>query len=154
MGSGMTDRPADWDRAAKLFEQALALDEAAREAFLREGCADDAALQNMLRDMLRAQLQQGEFLAAPSVAGLAACESARQDAGTDSREEAVREGIHAPGIHAPAASRTTQLATPTEKPGDRIGRYKLLQKIGEGGFGEVWMAEQLEPVRRKVALKI
>jgi hypothetical protein len=35
-----------------------------------------------------------------------------------------------------------------------IGRYKLLEKIGEGGFGEVWMAEQLEPVKRPVALKI
>src|SRR4051812_6239824 len=37
---------------------------------------------------------------------------------------------------------------------DRIGNYKLLQKLGEGGFGTVWMAEQLEPVRRRVALKI
>jgi len=35
-----------------------------------------------------------------------------------------------------------------------IGRYKLLEKIGEGGFGEVWMAEQSEPVKRRVALKI
>src|SRR5262245_31405561 len=35
-----------------------------------------------------------------------------------------------------------------------IGRYKLLEKIGEGGFGEVWMAEQREPVKRRVALKI
>src|SRR5262245_62078053 len=41
-----------------------------------------------------------------------------------------------------------------EEPGTIIGRYKLLQKIGEGGFGAVYMAEQLEPVRRKVALKI
>src|SRR4029453_9854106 len=42
----------------------------------------------------------------------------------------------------------------TEKPGDRIGRYKLLQKIGEGGCGTVYMAEQEEPVRRRVALKV
>jgi hypothetical protein len=35
-----------------------------------------------------------------------------------------------------------------------IGRYKLLEKIGEGGMGVVYMAEQEEPVRRKVALKI
>ncbi len=41
-----------------------------------------------------------------------------------------------------------------EKPGDRIGRYKLLQQIGEGGCGVVFMAEQEEPVRRRVALKI
>ncbi len=42
----------------------------------------------------------------------------------------------------------------TERPGTQIGPYKLLQEIGEGGFGVVYMAEQLEPVRRKVALKI
>jgi eukaryotic-like serine/threonine-protein kinase len=39
-------------------------------------------------------------------------------------------------------------------PGVRIGRYKLLEKIGEGGVGVVFMAEQEEPVRRKVALKV
>jgi WD40 repeat protein/serine/threonine protein kinase len=43
---------------------------------------------------------------------------------------------------------------PFEQPGDHIGRYKLLQKIGEGGCGVVYMAEQEEPVRRKVALKV
>jgi serine/threonine protein kinase len=41
-----------------------------------------------------------------------------------------------------------------EQPGDRIGRYKLLQKIGEGGCGVVYMAEQEEAVRRRVALKV
>jgi serine/threonine protein kinase/WD40 repeat protein len=43
---------------------------------------------------------------------------------------------------------------PEETPGVRIGNYKLLQKIGEGGFGVVWMAEQQEPVRRRVAIKV
>ena len=42
----------------------------------------------------------------------------------------------------------------TEGPGTVIGRFKLLQKIGEGGMGVVYMAEQREPVIRKVALKI
>jgi serine/threonine protein kinase len=41
-----------------------------------------------------------------------------------------------------------------EKTGDVIGRYKLMEKIGEGGFGTVYVAEQREPVRRHVALKI
>jgi WD40 repeat protein/serine/threonine protein kinase len=39
-------------------------------------------------------------------------------------------------------------------PAPMLGRYKLLEKIGEGGFGEVWMAEQREPVKRRIALKI
>src|SRR5436190_5202146 len=43
---------------------------------------------------------------------------------------------------------------PFEKPGDIIGRYKLLQQIGQGGCGVVYMAEQEESVRRRVALKI
>ncbi len=42
----------------------------------------------------------------------------------------------------------------SEKPGDRIGRYKLRERIGEGGCGVVYVAEQEEPVRRKVALKV
>src|SRR5262245_37009426 len=41
-----------------------------------------------------------------------------------------------------------------EQPGTVIGSYKLLQRIGEGGFGAVFMAEQQQPVRRRVALKI
>jgi serine/threonine protein kinase/tetratricopeptide (TPR) repeat protein len=43
---------------------------------------------------------------------------------------------------------------PAEKPGDKIGPYKLLQRLGEGGCGVVYMAEQEEPLRRRVALKI
>jgi tRNA A-37 threonylcarbamoyl transferase component Bud32/Tfp pilus assembly protein PilF len=53
-----------------------------------------------------------------------------------------------------AASAATALMPSIEKAGDRIGRYKLLQQIGEGGCGVVYMAEQLEPVRRRVALKV
>ncbi|MCK4282931.1 MAG: serine/threonine protein kinase, partial [Candidatus Brocadiae bacterium] len=49
---------------------------------------------------------------------------------------------------------TVHLIPPTEKPGDVIGCYKLLEKIGEGGFGVVYMAQQQAPVRRRVALKV
>ncbi|MFM2295783.1 MAG: hypothetical protein RLZZ350_2196, partial [Verrucomicrobiota bacterium] len=56
----------------------------------------------------------------------------------------------------PAAglSAKTVVMPPTEKLGDKIGRYKLLQQIGEGGCGVVYMADQEEPVRRRVALKV
>ena len=43
---------------------------------------------------------------------------------------------------------------PSEMAGQIMGKYKLLQSIGDGGFGTVWMAEQKEPVKRRVALKI
>jgi len=50
---------------------------------------------------------------------------------------------------------TSQRSIPLlEKPGDKIGRYRLLQHIGEGGCGAVYMAEQEESVRRRVALKV
>src|SRR5438105_2394540 len=52
------------------------------------------------------------------------------------------------------AANTECVADVIEKPGDKIGHYKLLQKIGEGGCGIVYMAEQEEPVRRRVALKV
>ena len=48
----------------------------------------------------------------------------------------------------------TQEDPVTERPGVQIGRYKLLEKLGQGGFGAVWAAEQKEPIRRRVALKI
>ena len=57
---------------------------------------------------------------------------------------------------APIASGAAGLLAPDLdlKPGDQIDRYNLLEKVGEGGFGVVYLAEQREPVRRQVALKI
>ena len=48
---------------------------------------------------------------------------------------------------------TTDKST-AERPGTVIGPYKLLEPIGEGGFGVVFLAEQTQPVRRRVALKV
>ena len=55
---------------------------------------------------------------------------------------------------APALFSTAAGATPAECPGSVVGPYKLLEQIGEGGFGVVFMAEQSKPVRRRVALKM
>src|SRR5262249_18544412 len=48
----------------------------------------------------------------------------------------------------------TRAEPPTDNPGTVIGPYKLLQPIGEGGMGSVWMAQQTEPVKRLVAVKL
>src|SRR5437588_9721998 len=54
---------------------------------------------------------------------------------------------------APALAATLDQPAVTERPGTVIGPYKLLQQIGEGGMGTVYMAEQTQPIRRKVAIK-
>ena len=58
------------------------------------------------------------------------------------------------GSRAPWRPPETPRPPISEGPGSQIGPYKLLERLGEGAFGVVYMAEQREPVRRKVALKI
>jgi len=75
------------------------------------------------------------------------------------RVEALLRAHEAPHGFLPdqpvAALTSTVLMTPlSEAAGTRVGRYKLLQQIGEGGCGVVYMAEQQEPVRRRVAFKV
>ena len=57
-------------------------------------------------------------------------------------------------LEVPACDATVDIAVPAERPGTVIGPYKLMEPIGEGGMGVVYVAEQTQPVRRKVALKI
>src|SRR5262245_10193090 len=60
------------------------------------------------------------------------------------------------GMHRTSTDGPVPLGTsgPAEHPGSVIGPYKLLQQLGEGGMGTVWLAEQTEPVRRHVAVKL
>jgi serine/threonine protein kinase/tetratricopeptide (TPR) repeat protein len=74
--------------------------------------------------------------------------------GPDAELRARVDSLLAAHEEAGAFLQSPAVGAPPEEPGARIGPYKLLQLIGEGGMGAVYMAEQVEPVRRKVALKI
>jgi serine/threonine protein kinase/tetratricopeptide (TPR) repeat protein len=83
---------------------------------------------------------------------------AQHSAGDPELLQRVRALLHAAESEAdfltPVAPNHAPPLPAIEKPGDRIDRYKLLEQIGEGGCGIVYMAEQEEPIRRKVALKV
>jgi WD40 repeat protein/serine/threonine protein kinase len=67
----------------------------------------------------------------------------------------LRANVGAGGfLISPARDAAVELKTAAEGPSTAIGPYKLLEQIGEGGFGVVYLAEQTRPVRRKVALKV
>ncbi len=111
----------------KIFASALALTEpGARSAYLDVACAGNLVLREEVESLLAAAERAGTFLESPATGAVEELAKAQDAVGS----------------------------LLTEKAGDRIGRYKLLERIGEGGFGVVWMAEQEEPVRRRVALKI
>ena len=126
-----TSGPAPGARERELFIKALEQpDVDARAAFLDEACGADAALRARLELLLRQFESVGTFMAEP----------------------AAGRGWQAPP--SPGAAEPSGNTALTEQPGQQIGRYKLLEKLGDGGFGVVYMAEQREPVKRRVALKI
>ena len=78
-----------------------------------------------------------------------------EDAALLARVQALLRAHGAPEGFLPERPRDeATVSLVTEKPGDRIGHYRLLEQIGEGGCGVVYMAEQTEPIRRRVALKV
>jgi serine/threonine protein kinase len=70
------------------------------------------------------------------------------------REHDAATSFLEPQLGPTAIARAPSASRPADGPGTKIGRYKLLQQVGAGGMGIVYMAEQEEPVRRRVALKI
>jgi hypothetical protein len=127
------------DRLESVFTIALAQatpEDLAR--YLAEACGDDTELRRRVEGLLKAHDGAGGFLDQPAVATVPTI------------DEIPGRFIDPDKVRAPGAD-ATGLA---EKVGSRIGPYKLLQLLGEGGMGAVYMAEQEEPVKRRVALKI
>ena len=69
-------------------------------------------------------------------------------------EEWLSDAERADTFFAELTRGASGVPSPSGHPGEWVGPYKLLQKIGEGGFGVVWMAEQETPIRRRVAVKV
>ncbi|MFO0906690.1 MAG: serine/threonine-protein kinase [Pirellulales bacterium] len=100
------------------------------QSFLDGACGDDVELRRRVERLLHAHQGDDSFL----------------DRGepVDAASADAEEGAKATAAYGEASERV----------GAQIGPYKLLQQIGEGGMGVVYLAEQIEPVRRKVALKV
>jgi serine/threonine protein kinase/Tfp pilus assembly protein PilF len=110
-----------------LFIAAIQItDPAERRAWLDRECGSDTGLRQRIDVLLQAFDQAGSLLDNPAVV-----RQGQAEAATEARGDAASEG-----------------------PGAVIGPYKLLEQLGEGGMGVVYLAEQEQPVKRRVALKI
>jgi hypothetical protein len=122
-----------------LFEAARQLTgAAARAAFLDQACRGQPELRASVEALLSAGAEADKFFAAATTL-------------SDNWVSRLAAEPDANGLPGQAAEGRTPIA---EGLGTRIGNHKLLQKIGEGGCGVVYMAEQEKPIRRRVALKI
>jgi len=116
------------DREQEIFAEALDIPLNEREAYLDSACLGDTDLRAQVDSLLRAMDQAGKqgFFENPTGGASGAT---KQDTGSGPTHE-------------------------EERPGAVIGKYKIIDRIGEGGFGSVYRAEQTEPMTREVALKI
>src|SRR5262245_50291635 len=115
----------------ELFLAALDVAPQERAAWLDRECAADAGLRERLSHMLAAHDAPQSLLDRPAPLGPLPSPSAQTAAGPFRPADAESTG-----------------------PGTTIGPYQLLQQLGEGGMGTVFMAQQTEPVKRTVALKV
>jgi serine/threonine protein kinase len=120
-------------REEELFDAARKLDDSAqREEFLEQACDGDSKLRQKVETLLSVHRDAEELFTE--------CISALR--------------FSADHLESPGPGRDLALGLEEAQPGARIGHYKILQKIGEGGCGAVFMAEQEKPMRRLVALKV
>src|SRR5688500_5358246 len=119
-------RPAA-DLIESILASAVEIDSAAeRRGFVERACGGDAELRRRVEELVENHFHAGSFLEGPAIDPV----------------ETTTLGTPAPPREPPAT------------PGEIVGQYKLLEVVGEGGMGTVYSAEQQEPIRRRVALKV
>ncbi len=129
-----------WKKIEELYQAALPLPPEKRAEFLQQASAGDPELRAEVESLLRAEGEESSFLEGSPISygpqGGGTELSADQSIANDPDSSVAKEG-------------------PSEaSAGTVIGPYHLLQAIGQGGMGEVWLAEQKQPVRRRVAIKL
>ena len=121
----------DLERARAIFLHAVGRLPADQwDAYVADACQGDSVVEARARHLLGAHAEAGSFLERPAVGPV----------------DPDTPPTTFPDTTAPAAGPGAGAVI--------AGRYKLLEKIGEGGMGEVWVADQADPLRRKVALKL
>jgi eukaryotic-like serine/threonine-protein kinase len=118
-----------WETVKELLYQAMQLAPDQRARFLDDACSSDAALRAEVESLLLADEDvRSSFLQSPPLAQELRADDAERD-----------------GIDAGASLESAQIFAQ---------RFRLVRELGEGGMGQVWLAEQTSPVRRQVALKL
>src|SRR5688572_6947954 len=117
----------DWDRAKRIVADALEVDCSARGAAIEAGCGNDGQLLELVKRLLRAH---------------------------DNARGFMMFETPFPGVGSLLDSPESEPSVIQDDAGSAIGPYRLLSVLGQGGMGEVWRAQQTQPVERHVALKI
>ncbi len=117
--------PERWEQLREICATALERDPQHRGTFIVDACREDAELRAEVESLISAHTGS-DFLECPAIDALS-------------------------GVGMGLVQETARLGP---LPGERIGRYQLMQPLGEGGMGTVYLAEQTYPVRRQVALKL
>jgi tetratricopeptide (TPR) repeat protein len=133
-----------------LFHEALSRSLEERSAFLEQACEGRPELRAAVEALLAAHEKSGNVLDEPPI------DQARTVATGSGQARGTATSDHPPEpeVASHPATKTADYG-PVSEPGIVIaGHYTLQERIGEGGMGEVWVARQTEPVKRKVALKL
>jgi len=143
--------PERWQKIERLYYSALNEEKSARSAHLQQACGADEALRRAVELLLAQHEKDDNFLESPAMEVAAKQLADQADAALP--HALAGANIETSGLDPTYPSSETVADIPSI-PQKTLGPYWLMKKLGEGGMGKVWLAEQTAPVRRRVALKL